>query len=318
MRLNTTPAPPSHRLLQNAQTPASFRGRSLRCARSTLCGRRCQPSRSMFSPSASAISSVTSQNRTCSTFAVRMTKAGVPSQLAGDIAAAHDGHGFGFAGEIGQRAAGRAFVALRGPMRQRGLRQMWRCRSESCMCWHQGQVVVCSSSCRSGRSSDKHLPVKRRLLQRGKPVVPQPAQIAVKERAQIRDAVFQHRHPVDAHAEGKALPFRRINAAACSTLGCTMPEPRTSSQSSPSPTFTVPPSHEHWISTSAEGSVNGKCEARKRVLTLSTSKNADKNSSSTHFRFAMRCLCRSPALRPDGTSACASGHSRRGTRGPGR
>ena len=47
-----------------------------------------------------------------------------------------------------------------------------------------------------------------------------------------------------------------------------MPEPSTSSQSSPSPTFTVPPSQEHWISTSADGSVKGKCEARNRVVTL--------------------------------------------------
>ncbi len=65
-----------------------------------------------------------------------------------------------------------------------------------------------------------------------------------------------------------------------------MPDPNTSSQSLPSPTFTVPPSHEHWMSTSAEGSVKGKCEARKRVLTA-VPKKAEKNSSKTHFRLAM-------------------------------
>ena len=65
-----------------------------------------------------------------------------------------------------------------------------------------------------------------------------------------------------------------------------MPEPSTSSQSSPSPTFTVPSCHEHWMSTSAEGSVKGKCEARKRVFT-GLPKKAERNSSSTHLRFAM-------------------------------
>ena len=41
--------------------------------------------------------------------------------------------------------------------------------------------------------------------------MPQPAQVAVEERPQIRDAVFQHRQPVDAHAEGEALPFVGID-----------------------------------------------------------------------------------------------------------
>jgi len=38
----------------------------------------------------------------------------------------------------------------------------------------------------------------------------QPARIAVKERAQIVHAVFEHRDPVDPEAEGKALPFVRV------------------------------------------------------------------------------------------------------------
>ena len=46
----------------------------------------------------------------------------------------------------------------------------------------------------------------------------QPTQVAVKECAQIRDAVFQHRDPVDPHAKGKALPFIRINAASLQHL----------------------------------------------------------------------------------------------------
>jgi topoisomerase IV subunit B len=49
----------------------------------------------------------------------------------------------------------------------------------------------------------------------------------------------------------------------------------------------LPASQEQRISTSAEGSVNGKCEARKRSSTLSTSKKARQNSSSVHLRLAM-------------------------------
>ena len=41
------------------------------------------------------------------------------------------------------------------------------------------------------------------------------------------------------------------------------------------------------MSTSAEGSVKGKCEARKRNSTEGTSKKARQNSSSTHLRLAM-------------------------------
>ena len=41
------------------------------------------------------------------------------------------------------------------------------------------------------------------------------------------------------------------------------------------------------MSTSAEGSVKGKCEARNFSSTPSTSKKARQNSSSTHFRFAI-------------------------------
>ena len=41
----------------------------------------------------------------------------------------------------------------------------------------------------------------------------QPAQVAVEEGAQVGDAVFQHRDPVDAHAEGEALPLGGIDAA---------------------------------------------------------------------------------------------------------
>ena len=40
----------------------------------------------------------------------------------------------------------------------------------------------------------------------------QPAQIGLEEGAQVGDAVFQHRHAVDAHAEGEALPLLGVEA----------------------------------------------------------------------------------------------------------
>ena len=47
-----------------------------------------------------------------------------------------------------------------------------------------------------------------------------------------------------------------------------MPQPRISIQSSPSPKRISPLSRRHWMSTSSDGSVNGKNEGRKRILTL--------------------------------------------------
>src|SRR3546814_18289660 len=41
----------------------------------------------------------------------------------------------------------------------------------------------------------------------------EPAQIAVEESAQVVHPIFQHGEPVDAGAEGKALPFVRIEPA---------------------------------------------------------------------------------------------------------
>src|SRR3954447_5246366 len=41
----------------------------------------------------------------------------------------------------------------------------------------------------------------------------QPAQVGIIECAQVRDAVFQHRHPLDPHAERKALILGRVDAA---------------------------------------------------------------------------------------------------------
>ena len=51
----------------------------------------------------------------------------------------------------------------------------------------------------------------RRYIQRAEPVMPQPPQIAIKERAQVGNPVFQHRDPVDAHPKREPLPLVRIN-----------------------------------------------------------------------------------------------------------
>src|SRR5437660_802092 len=52
-----------------------------------------------------------------------------------------------------------------------------------------------------------------RIVERQEPVVLEPAQIGFVEGAEIGDAVFQHRHPLDSHPEGKALIFLGIDAA---------------------------------------------------------------------------------------------------------
>ena len=46
-----------------------------------------------------------------------------------------------------------------------------------------------------------------------------------------------------------------------------MPQPRISSQSSPSPKRISPPERRHWMSTSSEGDVKGKKLGRKRMPT---------------------------------------------------
>src|SRR5215472_15688293 len=54
---------------------------------------------------------------------------------------------------------------------------------------------------------------QRRPVERAKAVMRQPAHIGLKERAQIRHAVFEHRDAIDAHAPGKALILARIESA---------------------------------------------------------------------------------------------------------
>ena len=65
-----------------------------------------------------------------------------------------------------------------------------------------------------------------------------------------------------------------------------MPQPATSSQPVCLQTRQpCPPHSTHWMSTSADGSVNGKYEGRSRIVS-SRSKNASMNWCSTAFRFA--------------------------------
>lgn len=52
-----------------------------------------------------------------------------------------------------------------------------------------------------------------RTVQWIKTVMVKPADVAFEECAQIRDAVFEHRHAFNAHAEGEALIFVGVDAA---------------------------------------------------------------------------------------------------------
>ena len=49
--------------------------------------------------------------------------------------------------------------------------------------------------------------------------MPQPAQIAVKEGAQVVHAVFQHREPIDPGAEGEALHKAGNHSESVKALG---------------------------------------------------------------------------------------------------
>ena len=79
--------------------------------------------------------------------------------------------------------------------------------------------------------------MKRRLVERSKPVVTQPAQIAVEKGTQVRNAVFQHRYAVDPHAKGKALVRLRINAPCGQDFGMHHAAAEDLKPSSPSPTL---------------------------------------------------------------------------------
>ena len=120
-----------------------------------------------------------------------------------------------------------------------------------------------------------------------RPELRQEAQVVFEEQAQVVHAVAQHGQAIDAHAEGVAGVFLRIDAArfehAC---GCTMPQPEISSQ--PVCLHTrqpAPPHSTQLMSTSADGSVNGKYDGRSRIF-RSRSKNASRKPCSMAFMFA--------------------------------
>ena len=81
------------------------------------------------------------------------------------------------------------------------------------------------------------------------------------------EAVLEERDPLDAHAEGEALPDRRCRGPAMSsTFGSTSPAPRISTQPECLQTAQPAPSQRKQdTSTSTLGSVNGKKLVRKRV-----------------------------------------------------
>ena len=107
-------------------------------------------------------------------------------------------------------------------------------------------VSASASVSRCSFSQDKrefHLltaPIQGGDVERGKAVMPQPAQIGFKKAANIGNGVFQHRHAVQAEAEGEALIAIGIDAAIGQHRGCTMPLPPSSSQSLPWPNLIWP------------------------------------------------------------------------------
>ncbi len=95
------------------------------------------------------------------------------------------------------------------------------------------------------------------------------AQVAFEEQAQVVDAVAQHRQALDAAAEREADVALRVEAeVARRPVGCTWPEPEISSQRPASGPVSK------RMSISADGSVNGKYDGRKRTDSASVSKNA--------------------------------------------
>src|SRR5262245_25435162 len=74
------------------------------------------------------------------------------------------------------------------------------------------RTVVCNTvmTVPSGKPTRERRHVERRAA-----IVPEPAQVGGEERAQVRYAVFQHREPVETHAEREALVFFRVEPAVC-------------------------------------------------------------------------------------------------------
>ena len=94
----------------------------------------------------------------------------------------------------------------------------------------------------------------------------QEAQVVLEVQPDVVDAVAQHRQALDAHAERVAGIALGVDADVRSTLGCTTPQPSTSSQPVCLQTRQPAPlQNTHSMSTSADGSVNGKYDGRKRM-----------------------------------------------------
>src|SRR6185437_7030705 len=68
-------------------------------------------------------------------------------------------------------------------------------------------------STRRTRTSRSHSPRESRHVKCQESIMLQPAQIAIEEGAKVVHPVFEHRQPIDAGAEGEALPLVRIETA---------------------------------------------------------------------------------------------------------
>ena len=129
--------------------------------------------------------------------------------------------------------------------------------------------------------------VDRRIDERAQPVfgefhaslreLPQEAQVVLEEQAQVVDAVAQHRQPIGSHAEREALLALGIDAR---------PRAARSDAPGPQPAISSQPPSPKRMSISADGSVNGKNDGRKRTFMSSRSKKLRRNSVNTPFRSA--------------------------------
>ncbi len=138
---------------------------------------------------------------------------------------------------------------------------------------------------------------KEIFMRSKRPELPQETQVVLEEQAQVVHAVTQHREPVDARAEGIAGVALRIDAAglaARSDAPCRSRRSR-ASRSACRCGSPCPSQNTQDMSTSADGSVKGKYEGRRRIA-RSCSKNACRKPCSTAFMLAK--LTSSPTTSP--------------------
>ena len=96
----------------------------------------------------------------------------------------------------------------------------------------------------------------------------QPAHIRVEERAQVRHAVFQHRDPVDTHAPGESPDIVGIKTAMAQHVRMHHAAAEISAVVALAEAHFAWARASHWMSTSIDGSVNGKKDGRKRIFTF--------------------------------------------------